>query len=74
MSYIVCINFSALERGSVSLFFISCFATLMTLVLIYWPIFIALMTYKALKQRPCYPIFLESGIEVFEGGEPEEEE
>jgi len=49
MSYIVCINFSALDRGSVSLFFLSSFATLMSLVLIYWPIYVAIMTYKILK-------------------------
>ena len=45
----------------------------MSLILICWPFYVAIKVYKALAFRPEYPIILQSGIEILEGGEPEEE-
>ena len=73
MSYIVSINSSSMGVETMSQLLMSVLTAMMSLVLICWPFYISINVYILLATRPEYQITLQSGIEILEGGEPEEE-
>ena len=69
MSYLVCINCSALGTYSSAVFFMSAFAFIMGFILVFWPIYVANQVNSAMKKKPDYPLFLRKLNENKEGGE-----
>ena len=72
MSFICGINTSVLGVKPFSVLFMSIFASIIGFLLVFWPFFTSISLFLKLRKRKFFPVIMPEGIEIYEGGELEE--